>query len=291
MNGERGGLAIALIIVVAAVIILFGIWSLRSRHVPSFAIHTLEVTKGFVARHSQKEDSGTFTVSPDGRFILYAVDTKNDGIPIEDSLALLDLSTGAVKTLTAVLGDGRGLGSFTNYLLGERGCWKPDSSACVLPSPGATDYKIPAYVVDLTYPNHPQYVEQVPYHSADSSTLTYAQLGISGKLTCSDCEANVGTVDRYKATLPTFGRNAHIGQIAVAPSGQWIAYQVSYGQGYISPPGLYVFSTAWKKSSFVASNVYYQVQWAPDSHRLYFYMCKIGGVCGDGDAYIRYIEV
>lgn len=268
---------------------------------PSFPIHVIELTKGFMGFHSEEESSGTFTVSPDGNFIIFVTADHNDPAQIKYNVALLNLKNQTKITLASTTYNSKNyngllwapqeVGGFITYLRENRNCWTANSLFCVLP-PYLS--QIPAYVVDLRNPSAPRYTAQNEHGSIGPSTITYKSLVKDQnltKFTCSDCETRSGNiVQKYITQLPTFGRNPHIKYITPSPDGKYIAYQVSYGKEFVSSPDLYIFSTSDGKVRFATDSVYYHMQWSPDSHRLYFHRCKSGGQCGTTDA-INYLEL
>lgn len=158
---------------------------------------------------------------------------------------------------------------------------------------GASGYpnNAPDILIDFSNPESPtlktQYfdyslVDPSRQHINTQNTvnrLTFDQISPDG-FTCSDC---IRDFEKEK----DFGGNSH-GREYISPDGRFIAQEISHGSGFVTPPDLYIKDTTKLSSTFVASNVYYDLHFTSDSKGVYYYGCEVGGGCKASQDHLFY---
>lgn len=188
-----------------------------------------------------------FSISPDNKWLIYV--RKYDS----SELGIVNLISKEKFDLDGV-GGGIAVAS---------GCWTYDSQYCL--SYMFTDY--PPVFLDFTS-GIPKTVNQV--NGDITYDITYKDLHAPDKIfTCSDC---------HQPKQPYSANSTH-GETQLSSDGRYQAITVSRGDGWYTPPDLYVLDMRTKIKKKVASNVY-NYHWTSDSKRLYFYKCEFGGGCG-----------
>lgn len=184
-----------------------------------------------------------FTLSPNNNWIVY-FEVVDDYKEIYNFVAIDTL-----KQKKYVIED-LGLKIFRQpELFIKNACWSMDSRYCVMQDINGG----PDVIIDFN--SGEPVVKREDFNNLDSKGFT-----------CSDCG---NLFDKYK----TFGNNKH-GAEYVSPNGNFIAQTISRGQGFVTPPNLYITEKGNKRKVLVDQNVYYDVHFTSDSSRLYYTSCE-----------------
>lgn len=239
-------------LIIGLFLIIFFIYTkLQKNH---FNIIQLKQTVGL-----QSNSDFQFTLSPDNRWILYY--ENNFSYSSESgSYGWVAFDTVNQKKFYIDINDT----GFSNMLRMNmrNNCWSEDSKYCLL----ATDKST---AIDFTDTANP--------------VLSNGQFNNINRLTCSDCDSSV-------LNEKVFSSNTH-GSEHASPNGRFIAQQISRGNGWVTPPSLYIIDTVDGKKYFISKNVYYDIHFTSDSQGLYYYGCKNGGACGSSEDSLFFVDL
>lgn len=193
-----------------------------------------------------------FTLSPDNQWIIYLEEI----FPYYDRHNIIAYNIFDDKKYTITVGERDS--QLLRFGLQNK-CWTSDSKYCFLQNEvyGRIDFA----------GSEPKF----------SEGLIEAQ-----NLTCSDCGNST--------TNEKFSDGGH-GRQLISPDGRFIAEQISYGDGFVSPPKLYLRDTENNSKTFIASNVYYDMHFSSDSAKLYYYGCEFGGGCDQYKDHLFFISL